>query len=459
MSKKKSYIDSVEVKNPCTEDWEKMHGNDRVRFCSHCAKDVKNLSSVTRKEAVRMVRAAGGNLCIRYIQHPVTSRPVFADQLFQLTRRAPGLAAGVMTASVALSTQTFAQGGTRAESPATRTVVEEPVDRDDRKQTEPAKLGRLSGTITDPMGAVIPGTKVTIISVDAGKTMSTTSNDEGVYVFDGLEPGDYQAEFEGPPGFAKKVMQGIKISGPKSEVSDTALDVGSFEITVDVVADVNMQVGTVGGLMISVQYSTPLAKAVADDEVELARELIIKGANVNGKEDDYDGITPLFIAVENGNIEMVQLLLDHGARTNVKDGEKQTPLMRLDEDATPELVDLLLRYGSKIDRADKARNTALILAAGRVTPEVLQSLIAAGPDVNAANKEGQTALLNAAYSDKIDNVRLLLEAGADPNARNKDGDTAWDLTSDEEIEQLLVSYGVKVTGKKLEHTVEERPTQ
>src|SRR5687768_15372186 len=106
---RKSFIDSVEVKSPCTEDWDKMHGNERVRFCDHCAKNVNNLSEMTRKEAARMVRASGGSLCIRYIKHPTTRRPLFADQLIQLTRRAPGLTASVMSASMALSTHAYAQ--------------------------------------------------------------------------------------------------------------------------------------------------------------------------------------------------------------------------------------------------------------------------------------------------------------------------------------------------------------
>src|SRR5260221_14365623 len=110
---KKSFIDSVEVKSPCTEDWEKMHGNDRFRFCSHCTKHVNNLSEMTRKEAMRFVRASGGGICIRYIKDPVTNRPIFADQLWQITRRAPGLAAGVGNGSIAMSTTAYAQEGER----------------------------------------------------------------------------------------------------------------------------------------------------------------------------------------------------------------------------------------------------------------------------------------------------------------------------------------------------------
>src|SRR3954464_1520431 len=86
-----------------------MSGNDRVRFCSHCAKSVNDLSTMTRKEATRFVRTSGGDICIRYIADPVTRQPLFAEQLLQITRRAPSLAAGVVTASMAVTTASYAQ--------------------------------------------------------------------------------------------------------------------------------------------------------------------------------------------------------------------------------------------------------------------------------------------------------------------------------------------------------------
>ena len=101
---KKSFIDSVKVGKPCPEEWEKMNGNDRMRFCSHCAKNVKNLSALTRKGAARMVLASDGNICIRYVKDPLTERPIFAGQLHQITRRSPAFAAGIVSASLALST-------------------------------------------------------------------------------------------------------------------------------------------------------------------------------------------------------------------------------------------------------------------------------------------------------------------------------------------------------------------
>lgn len=43
-----------------------MHGDDRVRFCSSCQKNVYNLSAMTREDAERLVQQREGNLCVRY---------------------------------------------------------------------------------------------------------------------------------------------------------------------------------------------------------------------------------------------------------------------------------------------------------------------------------------------------------------------------------------------------------
>jgi len=50
MPKSLSIIDRVQTTSPCTADWDSMTGNDQVRFCEHCAKDVHNISAMTRKQ-------------------------------------------------------------------------------------------------------------------------------------------------------------------------------------------------------------------------------------------------------------------------------------------------------------------------------------------------------------------------------------------------------------------------
>lgn len=456
---KKSFIDSVEVAKPCSENWEKMRGNDRVRFCDHCAKDVKNLSAITRKEAMRLVRDSGGGICIRYITHPVTKRPLFSNQLHQISRRVPGVAAGVMSASLSLATLSYAQSESTAPLPLRTATVSEKMlgkqavsDTSGESKADAAVSNIISGSILDQNSAVIPNAKVTIVSIGAKVTAATSTNADGVYKFEKLAPGTYRIESEAS-GFKTSSTQVVVADGNEAK-ADVSMGI-ELTFTVDIVAENRVEFTSMGGAMVSVSYSTPLAKAVGNDDVDAVKELITKGENVNGKDEGYGNITPLFLAVENGNVEIATLLLNAGAKISPRDKEKQTPLMRLDEDATPELVELLVNYGSKIDAVDTHGDNALILAAKYAKPEVLQKLIESGADVNAANKEGQTALMNAAGNDEIEQVRTLLLAGANVNLKNKEGETAWDLATDAEIEKLLESYGAE-TKKKAE--VPENPS-
>ncbi|WP_438027295.1 hypothetical protein [Sorangium sp. So ce233] len=58
-------LDSIRVASPCPTNWDEMVGDDRVRFCPHCEKNVYNLSEMPRDEAERLVRASAGDLCVR----------------------------------------------------------------------------------------------------------------------------------------------------------------------------------------------------------------------------------------------------------------------------------------------------------------------------------------------------------------------------------------------------------
>lgn len=62
-------LDQVTVASPCTASWDEMVGDERVRFCLICEKNVYNLSAMTREDAERLLKErAGGELCVRYYQ-------------------------------------------------------------------------------------------------------------------------------------------------------------------------------------------------------------------------------------------------------------------------------------------------------------------------------------------------------------------------------------------------------
>src|ERR687896_325545 len=63
--------------------------------------------------------------------------------------------------------------------------------------------GNLQGVVTDPQKAVIAGATVKVTNVETGRSVETTTNDEGFYRVTNLLPGDrYRIEVTAP-GFAK----------------------------------------------------------------------------------------------------------------------------------------------------------------------------------------------------------------------------------------------------------------
>ena len=53
-----SLLDNVRVASPCTASWDDMIGDDRVRFCQECTKNVYNLSALSREDAEALLRAS-----------------------------------------------------------------------------------------------------------------------------------------------------------------------------------------------------------------------------------------------------------------------------------------------------------------------------------------------------------------------------------------------------------------
>lgn len=59
-------LSRVQVATPCNARWEDMRGDERVRFCGKCEKNVYNLSALSDDEAEALVYEHEGNLCARF---------------------------------------------------------------------------------------------------------------------------------------------------------------------------------------------------------------------------------------------------------------------------------------------------------------------------------------------------------------------------------------------------------
>lgn len=94
----------------------------------------------------------------------------------------------------------------------------------------------ITGTITDPSGAVIPNAKVTITNEDTSVAANTVSSSAGTYSFKGLLPGKYSVAVEAS-GFKKEVRKGVTIEVSTPATVDFALATGADTETVQVTSD------------------------------------------------------------------------------------------------------------------------------------------------------------------------------------------------------------------------------
>jgi outer membrane receptor protein involved in Fe transport len=98
-----------------------------------------------------------------------------------------------------------------------------------------AVYGSISGTVTDPNGAVVSGAKVTITSVDRKTSDTVMANDSGLYVKERLLPGIYEVKVEFQ-GFKASVIPSVVVNVDAQTKVDAALEAGSVTDTITVTA-------------------------------------------------------------------------------------------------------------------------------------------------------------------------------------------------------------------------------
>ena len=208
---------------------------------------------------------------------------------------------------------------------------------------------------------------------------------------------------------------------------------------------------------------TPLLWAAMFGHKEVAELLIVKGADVNAMTNG--GKTPLDVAnkieswdtskVEAAKNKISGLLLENGAKTGwnikmvkrsiqvaAKTGDIKWVKQHLEDGMDVNAVGQAIQY-PRVAQSDAAW-TSLHWAALEGHKEIVELLIAKGATVDVKKTDGWTPLHEATRKGHKEIVELLIAKGADANAMTYDGETALNLSEGKiDIESILNQAGGK----------------
>jgi carboxypeptidase family protein len=97
-----------------------------------------------------------------------------------------------------------------------------------------AAKSTLTGTVTDPNGAVVAGIRVITKFEAAGIRRETTTNDEGLYVFTDLVPGEYELRVEAQGFVTKETKVPVALKVGQTVTLNVTLEVGLAANIVDI---------------------------------------------------------------------------------------------------------------------------------------------------------------------------------------------------------------------------------
>ena len=166
------------------------------------------------------------------------------------------------------------------------------------------------------------------------------------------------------------------------------------------------------------QYGTPLHLAAEWGDVELAKQLLEAGANVNVEHFTKtapgagNGFTPLHLAVQNppryaGPELMMKLLLEHGASPNAMDSSGSTVLHAAVKNNSVSSVDVLLQFNVDTNLKDGKGRTARQLAVELGHDAVVNALDAKGQGVAATPQRPTTRRMQGETSQHVASENMM----------------------------------------------------
>ena len=164
--------------------------------------------------------------------------------------------------------------------------------------------------------------------------------------------------------------------------------------------------------------ATKFSSAVRDGDTSTVQNMLDQG-EMDVNKDLAFGKTAIFYALEEDDDEMVRLLLEKGAKVDIRDDEGRGPLTMAAKKGKDDMVKAMVQAGGNPDSKGKNELTAMMIYAQKKDGlPMVKFLVENGADVNAAksilqgNSFNRYALGFAMDEGNMEVLKYLIEQGA-----------------------------------------------
>jgi hypothetical protein len=230
MTRQNNPVDRIRIASPCHVGWERMAGDERVRFCEQCSLHVYNISALTSEQVKSLIASTEGRICARLYRRAdgtVLTRDCPVG-LKALKRRVSKSAAAALTALLSLASGAFGQSKPQEDKTCERIVALEI-----KKTTVRDAEASFTGVIMDVTSAAVPGAEITLTNERTKKKLLMTTTDEGEFKFTNLAAGKYIFEIAAQ-GFKRYKQKHLLLNQHELSRASVTLLVDGETVTVGI---------------------------------------------------------------------------------------------------------------------------------------------------------------------------------------------------------------------------------
>lgn len=178
--------------------------------------------------------------------------------------------------------------------------------------------GGITGTVTDPAGAVVPGAKITLTNEATGIAIQTTSTSTGTYSLNEIRPGTYTLQAEAP-GFRSFVDKGIEVHVQQTPTVDVHFVTGTVnqQVTVTAAAPLLQAENAAVGQTITTQTVNDLPLQTRDWASLAQLSAGVTTAPVGNPSSDSGATSSAYFSVDGVNLWQNDFRLD-GINDNIE---------------------------------------------------------------------------------------------------------------------------------------------